>query len=219
MEMFFVPVLVESGHSYLRQIRALHPAGSAGAKRAAASVDAMARQAVVPLDQVASANQLVLAWHLEMGVAASAAGIRITRGDHRLRPEMSLPMGVGLVRRPSLSAVADRAAELRRVVADRRVGTGRRMPADALFPWGHADVAGHATIRDAELRHDDLTQTHLQRASIGLDRGLDLPPLPQEVLLHSRRDQQAQRAETRPEKQMFVLVHCHQCLGQSAGDQ
>ena len=202
LQVLGVPVPVVARCADGRQVRTLHAAGAARAKGSAAAVDAVARKTVVARDQPLAPIQPRAVRHADVRVARAAAGRSVFERDHRLRPVVDVAVGVGHLGRSSLSAMTDRTAEFPRIMHDVRVRScGQARAFDRrLFARRHPHVAGNATVRDIQLGRYHLPQPHLGRAGGGSRGDLDLPPVFQEVLLHRRRDQQQQHAQTGPEQ-------------------
>src|SRR5690349_23057053 len=108
--MRFVPVRAVAACADEGQVRPLHAARAEWTQRSAASVELVAREAIVALEGGLALVELREARHGEVRVASAAARVGVARGDHRLGPEGDVAVRRVLLRRASLSAVTGGAA-------------------------------------------------------------------------------------------------------------
>ena len=89
-----VPVGPEPARADAREVGPLDAALAPGPQRPAAPVDAVAREAVVPLERVAPAREERGVRHGEVGVAGPAARVQVATRQHRLRPVLHVAVRV-----------------------------------------------------------------------------------------------------------------------------
>jgi hypothetical protein len=205
IEMVRVPVRSIPADTNAREVRPLH-AAFVGTKRSAAAVYTVAGEAVEPLEHRTRSIELVASRYFSRCVTRAAAGLAHARRQHRFRPEADVSMGIVLLCRTPLSAVADRAAKLRRVVHDRTMKR-HAGAVDLLLARRHGHMARDTAVRHSERLVHHLPQLHRYRSFRSVSVRLDLPPLPEDVLLQGGCHEQCEDADARYEKQPLVLVH------------
>jgi hypothetical protein len=167
--MVLVPVGLKSIGSDTGEIGSLLSSRTARSKRAAASVELVASQAIGLLETGLSSFQLREVGDAQVGVASSTAGKQILFGEHRFRPMRDRAVRVRSLGRSPLPAVTNRATVRGGIVDDVGVAPENPVPFDATLTRRHSHMATDTSIRRADFAADNLSQ--LNRKRIGLGRG------------------------------------------------